>query len=226
MEFFFRPEGVAVIGASRNPRKIGHQVLRNIVEGGYGGKVYPVNPKGGEILGLPVYKSVLDVPGSVDLAVVAVPAPVVPSVVRECGEKGVKGVAVISSGFGEVGNRELEEELVRTVKEYGMRLLGPNIFGVVYTPARLNASFGPPEVVPGKIALVSQSGALGIALMGWTQTEDIGLSAVVSVGNKADVSDEDLLDFFSADGNTEVVVIYMEGVKDGRAFMEAVRRCP
>ena len=226
MEFFFRPEGVAVIGASRNPRKIGHQVLRNIVEGGYGGKVYPVNPKGGEILGLPVYKSVLDVPGSVDLAVVAVPAPVVPSVVRECGEKGVKGVAVISSGFGEVGNRELEEELVRTVKEYGMRLLGPNIFGVVYTPARLNASFGPPEVVPGKIALVSQSGALGIALMGWTQTEDIGLSAVVSVGNKADVSDEDLLDFFSADGNTEVVVIYMEGVKDGRAFLEAVRRCP
>ena len=226
MEFFFRPESVAVIGASRNPGKVGHQILRNILAGGFEGKVYPVNPKGGEILGLKVYRSVLEIPGSVDLAVVAVPAPVVPQVVRECGEKGVKGVAIISSGFREAGNEDLEREVVETARRYGVRILGPNIFGVVYTPGRLNASFGPAEVSPGKIALISQSGALGIALMGWTQTEEIGLSAVVSVGNKADVSDEDLLDFFARDDNTKVVVIYMEGLRDGRAFMEAVRRNP
>lgn len=224
MEFFFRPQSVAVIGASHSPSKIGHQILRNILSYGYKGKVYPVNPKGGEILGKKVYKSVEEIPGDVDLAVVAVPAPLVPEVLESCGRKGVKGVAIISSGFREVGNRELEERVVEIARKHGMRVLGPNIFGVAYTPARLNATFGPENIQKGKIALISQSGALGIALMGWTQTEEIGLSAIVSVGNKADVSDEDLLDFFDSDPETRVIVIYMEGVHDGRAFMEAVRR--
>ncbi len=226
MEFFFRPRSVAVIGASHHPGKIGYQILKNIVDFGYSGRVYPVNPKGGEILGFRVYRSVEEVPDDVDLAVVAVPAKLVPEVLESCGRKGVKGVAVISSGFKEVGNEELEERIVEIAKKYGFRILGPNIFGVAYTPAQLNATFGPSQVRSGKIALISQSGALGIALMGWTQTEGIGLSAIVSVGNKADVSDEDLLDFFAKDENTRVIVIYMEGVHDGRAFMAAVRRNP
>ncbi len=226
MEFFFRPRSVAVIGASHHPGKIGYQILKNILSFGYSGKVYPVNPKGGEILGKKVYKSVDEVPGDVDLAVVAVPAKFVPDVLEACGRKGVKGVAIISSGFREVGNEELEERIVSIAKKYGMRILGPNIFGVAYVPERLNATFGPEKIKKGKIALISQSGALGIALMGWTQTEEVGLSAIVSVGNKADVSDEDLLDFFAKDENTRVIVIYMEGVHDGRAFMDAVRRNP
>ncbi len=224
MEFFFRPKTVAVIGASHNPEKIGYQILKNILSFGYPGNVYPVNPKGGEILGRKVYRTVEDVPEDVDLAVIAVPARFVPDVLESCGRKGVKGVAIISSGFKEVGNAELEEQVVNIARRYGMRILGPNIFGVAYVPGRLNATFGPAEIKEGKIALISQSGALGIALMGWTQTEEIGLSAVVSVGNKADVSDEDLLDFFGRDENTNVIVIYMEGVHDGRAFMDAVRR--
>lgn len=226
MKFFFRPRSIAVIGASHHPGKIGYQILKNILSNGFEGDVYPVNPKGGEILGRSVYKSIMDVPGDVDLAIIAVPAKLVPAVLEDCGRKGVKGVAVISSGFKEVGNEDLEEKLVAIARKYGMRVLGPNIFGIAYTPGKLNATFGPERIAPGKIALISQSGALGIALMGWTQTEEIGLSAIVSVGNKADVSDEDLLDFFAGDDSTRVIVIYMEGVHDGRAFMDAVRRNP
>ncbi len=223
---FFYPESVAVVGASSNPKKIGYQILNNILSYGYKGKVFPVNIHEDEILGLRAYRRVSDIPDPVDLVVVAVPAKVVPDVLEDAGKKGVKAVSVISSGFKEVGNEELEERIVSIAQKHGFRLLGPNIFGVAYTPNRLNATFGPTNVKPGKIALISQSGALGIALMGWTQTEEIGLSAIVSVGNKADVSDEDLLDFFATDENTRVIVEYMEGVKDGRAFMDAARRNP
>ncbi|NPA76246.1 MAG: acetyl CoA synthetase [Candidatus Diapherotrites archaeon] len=223
---FFYPESVAVVGASSNPQKIGYQILKNILDYGYRGKVFPVNIHEDEILGLHAYRRVSDIPVPVDLVVVAVPAAVVPEVLEDAGKKGVKAVAVISSGFKEVGRADLEERLVEIARKYGFRLLGPNIFGVAYTPNRLNATFGPRDVRPGKIALISQSGALGIALMGWTQTEEIGLSSIVSVGNKADVSDEDLLDFFATDDNTRVIVEYMEAVKDGRAFMDAARRNP
>ncbi len=223
---FFYPESIAVVGASSNPKKIGHQILRNILDYGYAGRVYPVNIHEGEILGLKAYRRVSDIPEPVDLVVVAVPALAVPDVLEDCGRKGVKAVAVISSGFREVGRTDLEERIVSIARKHGFRLLGPNIFGVAYPPNHLNATFGPRDLRPGKIALISQSGALGIALMGWTQTEEIGLSAVVSVGNKADVSDEDLLDFFATDDNTRVIVEYMEGVTDGRAFMDAARRNP
>ena len=226
LEFLFRPRSVAVIGASHNPKKIGYKILSNILSGGYQGKVYPVNPKGGEILGLKVYRRITEVPGPVDLAVIAVPAQIVPDVLEECGQKGVKAVAIISSGFKEVGNTLLEQRVVEIARRYGMRILGPNIFGIAYLPANLNATFGPSKVRRGNIALISQSGALGIALMGWTQTAGLGLSAVVSVGNKADISDEDLIHFFAEDPNTDVIVIYMEGVHNGRAFMDAVRSCP
>ncbi|HDI86536.1 MAG TPA: acetyl CoA synthetase [Candidatus Korarchaeota archaeon] len=224
LDALFRPSSIAVIGASRTPGKIGHEILKNLVEYGYQGRVYPVNPKADEILGLRCYHSVSEIPGTVDLGVVSIPAKYVLDAIDELGEKGTRAVAVISSGFSEVGERELEEELVRRAHERGMRVLGPNISGVVYTPARMNATFGPTKVLPGSIAFITQAGALGIALMGWTITERIGLSAVVSVGNKSDIEDSDLLLWLSEDEDTDVILVYMEGVKEGRRFMEVARR--
>ncbi|MCA6212840.1 MAG: acetate---CoA ligase (ADP-forming) subunit alpha [Thermococcaceae archaeon] len=230
LEALFKPKSVAVIGASGTPGKIGYAIMKNLIDYGYEGKIYAVNVKGGEIeIGgrkFPVYKSILDVPDEVDMAVIVVPAKFVPQVVEECGKKGVKVLPIISSGFGELGEegKKVEQQLVETAHKYGMRILGPNIFGVVYTPAKLNATFGPTDVMPGKLALISQSGALGIALMGWTILEKVGLSAVVSVGNKSDIDDADLLEYFETDENTGAILIYMEGVKDGRKFMEVAKK--
>jgi len=230
IEALFKPRSVAVIGASSKPGKIGYAIMKNLVDYGYEGKIYAVNVKGEEIeisgRKFPVYKSILDVPDEVEMAVVVVPARFVPQVVEECGKKGVKVLPIISSGFGELGEegKKVEQQLVETAHKYGMRILGPNIFGVVYTPARLNATFGPTDVMPGKLAFVSQSGALGIALMGWTILEKVGLSAVVSIGNKSDLDDADMLEYFETDENTGAILIYMEGVKDGRRFMEAARK--
>ncbi|EHR78611.1 acetyl CoA synthetase [Thermococcus litoralis DSM 5473] len=230
IEALFKPKSVAVIGASGKPGKIGYAIMKNLVDYGYEGKIYAVNVKGGEIeisgKKFPVYKSILDVPDEVDMAVIVVPAKFVPQVVEECGKKGVKVLPIISSGFGELGEegKKVEQQLVETAHKYGMRILGPNIFGVVYTPAKLNATFGPTDVMPGKLALVSQSGALGIALMGWTILEKVGLSAVVSIGNKSDLDDADMLEYFETDENTGAILIYMEGVKDGRRFMEVAKR--
>ena len=230
IEALFKPRSVAVIGASGKPGKIGYAIMKNLIEYGYEGKIYAVNIRGGEIeisgRKFEVYKSILDIPDEVDMAVIVVPAKFVPQVVEECGKKGVKVLPIISSGFGELGEegKKVEEQLVETAHKYGMRILGPNIFGVVYTPAKLNATFGPTDVLPGKLALVSQSGALGIALMGWTILEKVGLSALVSIGNKSDLDDADMLDYFENDENTSAILIYMEGVKGGRKFMEAAKR--
>jgi len=230
IEALFRPKSIAVIGASEKPGKIGYAVMKNLVEYGYEGKIYPINVKGVEIeingRKFKSYKSILDVPDEVDMAVIIVPAKFVPQVVEECGQKGVKVLPIISSGFGELGEegKKVEEQLVETAHKHGMRILGPNIFGVVYTPDKLNATFGPTDVMPGNLALISQSGALGIALMGWTILEKVGLSAVVSIGNKSDIDDADLLEYFETDGNTKAILIYMEGVTDGRKFMEAARK--
>ncbi len=230
IQALFRPKSIAVIGASEKPGKIGYAVMKNLVEYGYEGKIYPVNIKGVEIeingRKFKSYKSILDVPDEVDMAVIVVPAKFVPQVVEECGKKGVKVLPIISSGFGELGpeGKKVEEQLVETAHKYGMRILGPNIFGVVYTPDKLNATFGPTDVMPGNLALISQSGALGIALMGWTILEKVGLSAVVSIGNKSDIDDSDLLEFFEVDENTKAILIYMEGVKDGRRFMETAKK--
>jgi len=224
LRYLFYPRSVAVIGASRSPGKIGHEILRNIIGFGYEGKIYPVNPNADEIMGLKAYPSILDVPDEVDLAVISIPARIVPKALDECGRKGVKVAIIISSGFSEVGNVEAEEELVRIAKRYGMRILGPNVFGLLYTPSKLNATFGPMKVLKGNIAFISQSGALGIALMGWTFLERIGLSSVVSVGNKADIEDSDLLEFFVDDENSKVILIYMEGLKNGRRFLKVARR--
>lgn len=220
LKYLFKPESIAVVGASRHPGKIGHEILKNIVEYGFKGRIYPINPTANKILGLKAYPSVLDVPGKIDLTIISIPANKVPHVLEECGEKEVKVAAIISSGFGEIGNIDLERKVLNVAKKYNIRILGPNIFGIVYTPTNLNASFGPKDVLKGNIAFLSQSGALGIALMGWTITEEIGLSTIVSLGNKKDIDDADLLEFLYYDDNTKVITIYMEGITNGRKFMK------
>ncbi len=225
VEALFNPRSIAVIGASRKPGKIGHDLLKNIIEYGYKGKIYPINPKADEILGYKAYPSIKDVPEDVDVAIIVVPAQYVLDVARECGEKGVKVLVVITSGFGEVGNVEAEEKLLEIGKKYGMRILGPNIFGYVYTPARLNATFGPRDVLEGPIAFITQSGALGIALMGWTIMEEIGLSSIISTGNMIDLDVIDLSKYLAEDQYTRVITIYLEGLKEGsgRRFIEEMR---
>jgi len=222
----FNPRSIAVIGASRQPGKIGHDLLKNIIEYGYKGRIYPVNPTADEILGLKAYKSVKDIPDEVDVAVIAVPAQSVPEVLKDCGEKGVKVAVIITSGFGEVGNVELERKIVEIARNYGIRILGPNIFGYAYTPIHLNATFGPRDIREGPIAFISQSGALGIALMGWTIMEEIGLSALLSVGNMVDIDVIDLSLYLADDPYTRVIAIYLEGLKPGtgRRFIEEMRK--
>jgi len=224
VEALLRPRSVAVIGASRDPSKIGHRVLRNILSSGFRGPVYPVNPNAREVLGLRCYASVLEVPGPVDLAVVCVPAPLVPGVVEECGRKGVAAVAVISSGFKEVGNEGLERELVEAARRHGVRLLGPNIVGICDTVTPINASFCQGSPLKGEIAFISQSGALSIALVGWTALKGVGLSSLVSLGNKADLNEADFIEFFGKDPHTKVITAYLEGIEDGRRFMEVAAR--
>ncbi|MEM0351901.1 MAG: CoA-binding protein [Sulfolobales archaeon] len=220
----FHPRGIAVVGASKDPTKIGHIILKNIVEYGYKGGIYPVNPTVSEVMGLKSYPAVSTISDKVDVVVVSVPNVKVLDVIDDAGKAGVKHAVVIASGFKEVGNIELENELVRRARRYGMRVLGPNIFGYVYTPERLNATFGPRDVIPGNVAFITQSGALGIALMGSTILEGIGISAIVSVGNKSDIDDADLLEFFDEDPNTSVVLIYMEGVSDGKRFVNVASK--
>jgi len=185
--------------------------------------VFPVNPNAGEVLGLRCYPSVRDVPVPIDLAVIAVPAAVVPQVLEDCGARGVKAVAIISSGFKEVGNIEAERRLVEIARKYKFRILGPNIVGIWDTVARVNVSFIDVNPLPGGIALISQSGALIASLLWWTRERGIGFSSLVSIGNRADVSEADLLEFFREDPHTRVVAIYMEGLGEGegRRFLEA-----
>ena len=225
LDYILKPRSVAVIGASRHPGKIGYMVVKNLIDGGYKGRIYPVNPNANEILGLKCYPSIKDIPDEVDLAVIVVPAPIVKSVIKDCAEKGVKGVVVITSGFSEVGNREEEDEIVRICREHKIPLIGPNVVGVLSNKAKLNASFAPTLPFPGKIALISQSGALIIGLIGWTWLHRVGLSTIISIGNKADVDFSELILYFAErDPATNCVTIYMEGTDAGREFVEACKR--
>ncbi|MCB2179971.1 acetate--CoA ligase family protein [bacterium] len=228
LSFFFNPKSVAVIGASSNPDKLGYAVLRNLVESGYSkiGKVYPINPKSSEILGFPAYVSVTDVPDPIDMAVIVIPYPYVPDALRSCGEKGIKGVVIISAGFREAGREgvEREREVIRIAKEYGIRIIGPNVLGVLDTFTPINASFAADSPPQGPIAITSQSGALGTAILDWASAGSMGLSKFVSLGNKADVNEVDLLKEWSTDDNTKVILMYIEELTAGQEFLNEARR--
>ena len=224
IKYLFEPRGVAVIGASENPEKIGYRIVENIVNSGYPGGIYPINPKGGEVLGHRIYRDLSEVEGEVDLAVIAIPAKFVLDAVKECGENGVKHLVIITSGFSEVGKRAEERALVETARKYGMRILGPNIFGIYSAKASLDATFGPGGILPGHVAIITQSGALGIAMIGKTAAESLGLSTLVSVGNKSDIDESDLLEYLADDENTTVILLYIEGVKGGERLLSILRR--
>jgi len=219
-----RPQSIAVIGASNKEGKIGYTVVDNLIKSGYAGPVYPINPKEDEIQGLDAYGSVLDVPGPVDAAVVIVPAKIVPHIAEECGKKGVKGLIIIASGFSEVGRKDLEQQVVDISHQHGMRVLGPNIVGILSNSHDCNASFAPVLPLPGKAALVSQSGALLIAMDTSTYTRRVGFDKMISIGNMSDVNFGDLIEWLDADDNTACISFYIEGLQDGRHFMEAARK--
>ncbi|MCC6032492.1 MAG: CoA-binding protein [Desulfurococcaceae archaeon] len=221
IRLFFEPESVAVIGASRDPSKTGHVILKNIVEGGYKGRIYPINPSANEILGLKCYKSVLEVPENIDLAVVVVPARLVPSVIDELGVKKVKAAVIISGGFRETGTQEgrrLEEELKNKAISNNVRVLGPNCQGVNNPHVGLCASW-PLIRSRGPLAIVSQSGTIAAAFELWAEEEGIGVSKMAALGNKIDVDETDLLEYLRDDAETRAIAMYIESIRDGRRFL-------
>ncbi|UEM24931.1 acetate--CoA ligase family protein (plasmid) [Skermanella mucosa] len=224
MNRIMKPGAVAVIGASTEDGKIGNSVMKNLINGGYKGDIYPVHPKLDEVLGYKAYKSVKDIPGNVDIAVFAIPAKFVAQALTEVGEKGIAGAILIPSGFAETGNVEGQDELVAISRKYDIRLMGPNIYGFYYTPLNLCATFCTPFDVKGKAALSSQSGGIGMAIIGFSRSTKMGVSAIVGLGNKSDIDEDDLLTFFEHDDNTQIVAMHLEDLKDGRAFSEAAKR--
>lgn len=224
MNRIMKPKAVAVVGASNEAGKIGNSVMKNLINGGYKGKIYPINPKDAEVMGVKAYKSVKDVPDEIDTAVFAVPAKFVASALKECGEKKIAGAILIPSGFGETGNIEGQEELQRIGREYNIRLMGPNIYGFYYTPSNLCATFCTAYDVKGSTALSSQSGGIGMAIIGFSRSAKMGVSAIVGLGNKSDIDEDDLLLFFEQDENTKVIAQHAEDLKDGRAFAEVAKR--
>ncbi|WP_432856316.1 acetate--CoA ligase family protein [Amycolatopsis sp. CA-161197] len=224
MNRIMKPAAVAVIGASAEAGKIGNSVMKNLVNGGYAGEIYPINPKASEILDRKAYASIGDVPGDVDVAVFAIPAKFVPAALEEAGAKGVAGAILIPSGFGETGNIELQDEVVAIARKHGVRVLGPNIYGYYYTPENLSATFCTPYDVKGGVALSSQSGGIGMAILGFSRSAGMGVSSIVGVGNKADIDEDDLLTFFEHDDNTQLVAMHLEDLKDGRSFAETAKR--
>ncbi len=219
-----RPKTVAVIGASATPGKIGFTVVDNLIKGKFEGKIYPINPTATEILGLKAYPNVTDVPGPVDSAIVTVPAKFILEVTEECGKKGVKGMIVITSGFSEAGHKDLEDQMVELAHSYNMRVLGPNIVGSLSNSDKFNGSFAPCLPLPGKASLITQSGALLIALDAATYTRKVGFDKLISIGNMSDIDFADLIEWLDDDKDTSCISLYVEGLRDGRRFMEAAQK--
>ncbi len=214
---------VAVVGASADPTKFGAVLLHSLISGGFSGDIYPVNPKADYIDGLKCYPSVSDIPGSLDLVVIVVPAPAVAGVIEEAADKGAAGLFVISGGFKESGRPELEEAIVTAAHARGMRLFGPNTQGIAYAANQLSAVFWPVLTVPGPVGVVGQSGTVVAAITDWAQGEGLGVSASVSLGNQADICESDVLRFLHDDDGTRSVALYLEGVSDGARFVSALK---
>ncbi|ALV61845.1 Acetate-CoA ligase [ADP-forming] I subunit alpha [Thermococcus sp. 2319x1] len=231
---FFEPKAVAIIGATNKKGKVGNVIFenfkRNKEQGIFKGNIYPVNPKLDEIEGYKVYKSVKELPDDTDLAVISIPAPFVPNTMREIAEKGIKAVVIITGGFGELGEegKKMEEEILQIARENGIRVIGPNCVGVYVPDTGVDTVFLPEEKMDrpksGPIAFVSQSGAFAAAMLDWAALAGIGIGKMVSYGNKIDVDDADLMDYFIYDDSIRVVTFYIEGVKEGRKFIEAAKR--
>ncbi|HDQ06739.1 MAG TPA: acetyl CoA synthetase subunit alpha, partial [Candidatus Bathyarchaeota archaeon] len=226
LEKIFNPESIAVIGASDEENSVGYTLMKNLTEkGGYEGKVYPVNIHKTEILGVKAYQNVSQLPETVDLAVIATPAKSVPPLVEECGKAGILGIIIISSGFMEIGaqSKELKNQIQEIKRKYNLRIIGPNSLGVIRPSIQLNATLTDKTPKPGNIAFISQSGALGAAILDWAIHENIGFSNFVSIGSMIDVDFGDLIDYFGTDPKTRSILMYMEGIINARKFMSAAR---
>lgn len=226
LESFFNPRSVAIVGASRQKGKVGYEILANMIKAGYKGKIFPVNPKADEIEGLKCYGDLESIPDVPDLVIIIVPAKIVPSVMQQCAKVGAKSVIIITAGFREIGKegRILEEQVVRTARRAGIRIIGPNCLGVIVPANNLNASFGGDLPAPGGIAYLSQSGALLAAILDTANAGGIGFSKLVSIGNKADVDELDIIEAVAADDDTKVIAGYLESITDGNAFVREAER--
>ncbi len=234
---FFKPSSVAVVGASAKKGKVGNVVLNNIiygseenerngVVGGFRGNIYPINPKADEISGLKAYDSIIKVPSEVDMAVMCIPPDTVLDAMEDCGKKGIKSIVIITAGFSEMGSsgQELEKKVLRSAEKYGIRIIGPNCLGIISPFCDLNATFGDAVPKRGPISFVSQSGALCTSVIQYSFEEYLGFSNFVSIGNKADVDDADLIEYFHQDPNTKCIMLYIESLKDARKFFETARK--
>lgn len=215
---------VAVVGASTNPEKFGHMTLKSLIDGGYQGKIYPVNPKADSILDLPAYPSLSAIPGGVELVLILVSAEHVPAVMREAAAIGAKGAIMLTAGFRESGFPEREAEIASIAREINLPFIGPNIQGVYYLPNKLSAVFFPPLTTPGPLSIVSQSGSITAGIAEWAEDEGLGISAAINVGNQTNLQVADMLEFLATDELTGAIAVYLEGLLDGRHFIETIRR--
>ncbi len=231
----FNPKNIAVIGASRDPRSVGQGILKSLTQGcvfktrfcmPFHGKIFPINPKADTILGVKCYQSILKVPENVDLAVICVPARVVPQIMKDCVSKGVKAAIIISAGFAEIKGigKDLQDEVVKIAKKGGISIVGPNCLGVIRTKNNMNASFAPSMPPKGNIAFISQSGAVADSIIDWSIEHNYGFSTIISYGNRADLDVHNFLDYLADDPETKAIAIYMEGLDDGKKFMESAKR--
>lgn len=225
LDKIFKPETIALIGASDREGSVGSAVMNNLLTGGFEGKIFPINPKSKTIHGKKAYKSIGKTPKKVDLAIITTPAKTVPDIVKECGEAGVGGLLIISAGFAEAGaeGQKMMKNVMKTIQKYGMRMIGPNCLGFVNPNLGVNATFASKSAPKGKIAFISQSGALCTSILDWATDQDIGFSHFVSIGSMADVGFGELIDYFGTDPHTSSILIYMESIKDARKFMSAAR---
>ncbi len=226
LEKFFNPKSIAVVGASRTPGKVGHAILQNL-KNHFQGKIYPINPFATEILGLKVYPSLKEVPEKVDLAVIAVKAELVEEALKDCNKNGCKNVIIISSGFSEIGREDLEKRIETYAKKHGIRIIGPNCIGIYDTYSGVDTLFWDVKKTnkpkQGYVGFISQSGALGLALLDKYAERGVGISKFVSLGNKIDVQETDLIKYFAKDPTIRVISLYLEGVKDGKEFMKVCK---
>jgi len=223
---FFAPRSLAFLGASTDTKKWGFRILANIRTGGFQGKIYPVNPRGGEVLGLKVYSAIEEIPEVPDLTIIVVPPPAMVDTIKECVAKGIKAGVVVTAGFAEVGRdgAAVQEEIVRIARQGGLRLVGPNCFGILSPSAKLYAQMPPIFPPDGQIAVVSQSGNVGLSIARRAMSIEFGISRLVSIGNEADLHAEDFLEYLAGDENTRVILSYIEGFKDGRRFFEIAKK--
>lgn len=230
LDFFFNPKGIAVLGASTKAGKIGYEVVKNLIDAGYEHEIYPINKSADEILGLKVYRSILDLPGKVDLAVYVLPAKYAPQIMDDCKKKGVRGMVIISGGFKELGEEgiELERRTLENAKKHQIRIIGPNCVGVLSPKSNVDTFFQPRYAMQrpdaGNISILTQSGTFGLSILEWLAQEGLGVAKFVSYGNKADVDELDMLRYLERDPDTTIIALYVEGLNKGREFTELAQR--